>query len=264
MKQIPQEGIEKSYKRHKLILINIYIEEFWKQKAGMKWFKDGERNTKFFHSVVKGRRSRLKVSRIQNEEGEWMENQNDIAEAAVEFYKDQFTRQDHDIDWDILNDLPKLINEDASVLMHSIPSKEEVHQAVMGLNRTSAGGPDGMTRAFYQDTWDIIGDDVYEMVKAFFNGADLPRYVTHTNLVLIPKKPVVTTFSDLRPISLSSFVNKIFSRIVHERIKSVLPVIISKEQAGFVQGRSIVENVLLVKEGQVSKLGHKIGYDESI
>lgn len=31
-------------------------EECWNQKAGMRWFKEGDRNTKFFHSYVKGRR----------------------------------------------------------------------------------------------------------------------------------------------------------------------------------------------------------------
>lgn len=49
----------------------------------------------------------------------------------------------------------------------------------------------------------------------------------------------------MRPISLSNFVNKIFSRVVHERLAVLLPNIVSEEQAGFVKGRIIVENVLL-------------------
>lgn len=69
------------------------------------------------------------------------------------------------------------------------------------------------------------------MVNAFFNGQELPRFVNHTNLVLIPKKKEVTTFSDMRPISLSNFVNKIFSRVIHERLVSLLPNLISDEQA---------------------------------
>lgn len=42
--------------------------------------------------------------------------------------------------------------------------------------------------------------------------------------------------------------NKIFSRIIHERLKAVLSKIIFPVQAGFVKGRSIAENVLLVQE----------------
>lgn len=68
-------------------------EDFWRKKSGLEWFKDGERNTKFFHAVVKGRRSRLKITRIQNDEGEWMENQADIAEEAVSFFQRQFTKE---------------------------------------------------------------------------------------------------------------------------------------------------------------------------
>lgn len=41
----------------------------------------------------------------------------------------------------------------------------------------------------------------------------------HTNLVLLPKKEQVHSFDELRPISLSNFINKIFSRIIHDRVE---------------------------------------------
>lgn len=56
------------------------------------------------------------------------------------------------------------------------------------------------------------------------------------------------TFADLRPISLSTFANKLSSKVLHVRIISVLPSLISSHQTGFVKGRSIVENVLLAQE----------------
>lgn len=86
------------------------------------------------------------------------------------------------------------------------------------------------------------------MVKASFNGQELPRYIIHTNLVLLPKKEVVANFGDLRPISLSTFTNKIISKVVHGRIVTVLPNIISANQSGFVKGKSITENVFLAQE----------------
>lgn len=83
------------------------------------------------------------------------------------------------------------------------------------------------------------GGDIFKMVGALFCVAELPKIITHTNLVLLPKKIVVNTFSNMGPISLSNFINKIFSRIIHEKIKGLLIQIISQKQAGFVQGRSI-------------------------
>ncbi|XP_019240115.1 PREDICTED: uncharacterized protein LOC109220106 [Nicotiana attenuata] len=223
-------------------------EEFWRQKAGMMWFKDGDRNSKFFHAQVKGRRKRLKLTRIQNSRGNWIEEEELIAEEAINFYKEQFSESLMPTDFSILNYVPTMVTSEQNEGLMALPTAQEVKKAVMGLNGESAGGPDGFTGAFYHKCWDIIEDDVVNMVKSFFCGQQLPRSVTHTNLVLLPKKKEVQTFADMRPISLSNFVNKIFSRVIHERLVEMLPNLISEEQAGFVKGRSIVENVLLTQE----------------
>lgn len=46
-----------------------YEEEYWKQKANMHWFKEGDRNTKFFHALIKGKRKRLLIYKIQDSQG---------------------------------------------------------------------------------------------------------------------------------------------------------------------------------------------------
>lgn len=86
------------------------------------------------------------------------------------------------------------------------------------------------------------------MVTTFFCGSELPKYVTYTNLVLISKKLQSDRFTEMRPILLSNFINKIFSRIIHERIKKILPDLISPEQTGFITGRSISKNILLAQD----------------
>ncbi|XP_060200489.1 uncharacterized protein LOC132628743 [Lycium barbarum] len=196
-------------------------EEYWKQKAGMKWFNDGDRNTKFFHPYMKGRRNKLTLKRIQDPSGG---------------------------DYALLKNLPKLITEEQQKNMEELPSESEVKEAVFSLNGDSASGPDGFTGQFYQKCWEVIKLDVIQMVRAFFCGCEIPQFITHTNLVLLPKKEVITTFSDMRPISLSSFSNKILSKILQNRLAKVLPNIISHNQTRFVKGRSIAENILLAQE----------------
>lgn len=223
-------------------------EEFWKQKAGMKWFVEGDMNTKFFHSYVKGRRKKLHLSEISNEQGEMVHSNQQIGEAAVAFFSNQFKEEGNAPNFSMLTHIPKLITDEDNEEMIKLPNLDEVKRVVFELNGDSACGPDGFSGLFFQKCWDIIGEDITRVVRAFFCGQELPNFITHTTLVLLPKKEEVKNFSDLRPISLSSFINKVISRMVHDRMVEVLPRIISPNQSGFVKGRSIAENVLLAQE----------------
>ncbi|XP_070012048.1 uncharacterized protein [Nicotiana sylvestris] len=134
------------------------------QKASITWFKEGDRNTKFFHAQVRGRRKRLQLNRIQNSGGTWIEEEQEIAEEAIKFYEEQFTEAATPSSFDIVEHVPNLTNTEQNVELIKQPTKEEVKVAVLGLNGDSVGGPDGMTGKFYHSCWDIIGNDLYDMV----------------------------------------------------------------------------------------------------
>ncbi|XP_075103554.1 uncharacterized protein LOC142178122 [Nicotiana tabacum] len=66
-------------------------EQYWKQKAGMTWFAEGDRNTRFFHNHVNGKRQKLQLKRIQNNDGAWIDSQVLMSDAAVEIFQKHFT-----------------------------------------------------------------------------------------------------------------------------------------------------------------------------
>ncbi|XP_059284862.1 uncharacterized protein LOC132038160 [Lycium ferocissimum] len=132
----------------------------------------------------------------------------EIKLEVVNFYKSQFTQEGDTNDFELLRVIPSLINHEQNMQLCSYPTKEEVKEAVFALSGDSASGPDGFTGVSYQQCWDIVGNDVHAVVLSFFYGAELPKSITHTNLVLIPKRHLIQTFSDMRPISLSNFINK--------------------------------------------------------
>ena len=74
----------------------------------------------------------------------------------------------------------------------------------------------------------------------------LSKSITHTNLILLPKKDHSNIFVDLRPISLSNFINKIIYRVLPDRVEGLLPKLILSNQSGFVKGRCVIENVFLL------------------
>nr|XP_009796280.1 PREDICTED: uncharacterized protein LOC104242863 [Nicotiana sylvestris] len=114
-------------------------EKYWQQKAGMTWFKEGDRNTKFFHAQVRGRRKRLQLNRIQNSGGTWIEEEQEIAEEAIKYYEEQFTEVATPSLFDILEHVPNLINTEQNAELIKQPTKEEVKVAVFGLNEEQAG-----------------------------------------------------------------------------------------------------------------------------
>ncbi|KAH0714862.1 hypothetical protein KY284_007767 [Solanum tuberosum] len=85
----------------------LHLEEsYWQQKSGYDWFESGDRNTKFFNNIVKGRRNRLKVTRILNEQGCWVEEEDQIVNEAIDNYQKQFTQERDASDFPLLHHIP--------------------------------------------------------------------------------------------------------------------------------------------------------------
>lgn len=73
-------------------------------------------------------------------------------------------------------------------------------------------------------------------------------YTNSTHLALIPKENQPSNFSRFCPISLCNSSYKIFAKILTARLKPLLPMIISKNQGGFMENRQISDSILLVQE----------------
>jgi hypothetical protein len=69
-----------------------------------------------------------------------------------------------------------------------------------------------------------------------------------TFLTLIPKEERVTNPKQFRPIALCNVIYKIITKVVANRLKPIMTHVISKEQAGYVEGRQIMDNVILAHE----------------
>ena len=94
----------------------------------------------------------------------------------------------------------------------------------------------------------MIAHDFTVAIQSVFMKSFLPKGINSTVLALIPKKTKALEMKDYRPIACCNVLYKVVSKIIANRLKPLLPRIISANQFAFIQGRLLMENVLLKRE----------------
>ncbi|XP_023635799.1 uncharacterized protein LOC111829922 [Capsella rubella] len=162
-------------------------------------------------------------------------------------HQGQFCFDKRLVDKDGFKAAPRVTSAINSDLTRKV-SEDEIKRAVFSIGATKAPGPDGFTGAFYQTYWDDIKSDLMLAVRGFFEEGRFDTYMNHTNICLIPKIDGARQLCDFRPIALCNVSYKIISKILVERLKTHLASLISEEQAAFIPGRVITDNVLIAHE----------------
>ena len=67
-------------------------------------------------------------------------------------------------------------------------------------------------------------------------------------MMLIPKQTGTKDPGKLRPIALCDVIYKIISKVISNKIQPLLPLLISPEHVGFVEGRNFLDGIILVHE----------------
>jgi hypothetical protein len=211
----------------------IQEEAFWKQRAKMHWLKEGDLNTKFFHMSATARTKVKKIEKLRNEEDELISGQHNLCEVARNYFQELFSPKGGVMDPVLSLISPRVTVEDNAMLVAPI-TKEEVRLALFQMHPDKSPGPDGFNPAFYQNFWDLCGDDVFTAIKDWLGRGYFSSTLNETNICLIPKCDSPISMKDFRPISLYNVLYKVVSKFLANRLKLVLGKFISEEQSAFV------------------------------
>ncbi|WJX34558.1 hypothetical protein P8452_22662 [Trifolium repens] len=199
-------------------LSRLHASISWQQSRSL-WLKEGDANTKYFHSTLASRRRGNAISVIQAG-GVTLEGVTHIRQAVLSHFASHFNGVDLER-----------------------PGIDNLH-----FRHYKSPGPDDINFGFYKDFWEDLRSDVMRFISEFHRNGKLTKGINSTFIALIPKIASPQRLNDFRPISLVGSLYKILAKILANRLRLVIGSVISESQTAFVKDRQILDGVLIANE----------------
>ena len=101
---------------------------------------------------------------------------------------------------------------------------------------------------FFKYAWTIVGDDVVNAILHFVHTNIMIHVLNSTSVALVPKCQNPSSIKDFRPISCCIIIYKCIIKIMANKLKKYMPLLVGYNQNAFIVVRSIIDNVLFTQE----------------
>ncbi|XP_062094134.1 uncharacterized protein LOC133800198 [Humulus lupulus] len=198
---------------------------FLHQKARVHLLKEGDENSTFFHASIRARHTQNRIYSIIDEKGTWHEQPDKVTEAFLQIY--------------------------TTLLGSKMADRGHVIQIVVEEGALVSEEQGSMLMANYtndEDNWDIVDNEVCDVVLSFLHSGSLLKELNSTVLTLVPKSKCPNVVSDYQPIACCNVIYKAATKMICSRLRLILPSLIAQNQDGFVEGRFIAHNIMMCQD----------------
>ena len=222
-------------------------EVYWKQQAKDFWLKEGDSNTRYFHSLASSKQKHNQIRKLNDADGNEVSDKEGLRNLAKTYFEGLFAASTEEVSY---GELPIVhvtsVEENSGLVARFL--LEEFTGAVSQMFPDKAPGPDGLNPGFYQHFWNLLGPEVFQSATGWLENLSFPSNLNDTLLCLIHKCTDPQSMKDLRRISLCNVIYKIIAKVLANRMKHILSRIISSTQSAFAPRRSITDNVMIACE----------------
>ena len=183
--------------------------------------------TRFAMSRANQRNKHNYILGLEDDFGIWIEDEDQMGRMASSYFDAMFTTLNPTGFDEILSGLLPIVTDEMNDSLNKPYNAEEVLKALHQMAPLTAPGPDGMSLIFYKSFWHIVGKDVTEVVQIPLNSGSILESINSTFIALIPKIKDPKKVSDFRPISLCNVVYKLIAKVLVNRLKLILPYVVS-------------------------------------
>ena len=254
----PVDVLQGDYDNSKIWLENWY-DEYTKGailRSKSEWYEKGEKSTKYFLNLEKKNSVKNTIRNMcidtDNNTNIFTDDPNTILNHSKHFYENLFSRKSNQSLDDCLNFLSPIntptLSSSQKDFCDRVLSIDELSDSLDSMSNGKTPGNDGLTGEFYKKFWPLLKDTLFKSYLYSKDHGYLSTSQRQAIIKLLEKKDKDKRFiQNWRPISLLNVDTKI-SKAIANRLKTVLPTIISHDQTAYVKGRFIGESTRLISD----------------
>ncbi|GJU33149.1 RNA-directed DNA polymerase, eukaryota [Tanacetum coccineum] len=216
------------------------------QKSKIKWGIEGDENSKYFHGIINKKRSQLAIRGVLVD-GDWCIDPGKVKDVFMQHFAARF-KKPNSTRFKLNFVFPNRLSDEQVENMDQLISRDEIKSAVWSCGENKSPGPDGYTFEFFRRYWNFIGPDLCSAVECFFDKGSFPMGNNASFIALIPKVPDAKYVTDYRPISLIGSVYKVITKVLANRLATVVSDLVSDTQSAFVANRQILDGPFILNE----------------
>lgn len=220
-----------------------------KIRSRAKWTEEGEKPTKYFFDLERKKQINTKITKLNNGQNT-VKNDRSILEEIQKYYQTLYTREETDkVEQDsILDLLENKLTDRERELCEGPVSEPELLEALKSTQINKSPGHDGIIMEFYKQFWLYLKDILVKLYNYAFGSKALSVSQNHALIRLLFKKGLRELLKNWRPISLLNTDYKLLTTLLARRLKTVLPIVIGKDQTCGIMGRRIFDNVFRLRD----------------
>ncbi|KAJ4946367.1 hypothetical protein JOQ06_024034, partial [Pogonophryne albipinna] len=206
--------------------------------------------TSFFFDLEKKNGQRRVIHSLLSDTGQEITEPSQIRRRAVSFYSTLYTSEYEEgetLSEGFCNELPQVSEETNSQLEGPL-TIQELQTALQGMQGRRAPGIDGLSVEFYKAYWDVLSHDLLDVFNESLASGSMPMSCRRAVITLLPKKGNLQDIENWRPVSLLCVDYKLLSKALATRLGRAVEQVIHRDQTYCVPGRSMVDNVHLIRD----------------
>ncbi|XP_016570787.2 uncharacterized protein LOC107868618 [Capsicum annuum] len=170
-----------------------------------------------------------------------------IAKVFVEYYQNLLGKKEYGREIANAGLLRQgtILNTEEQLMLVQAYTQNEVKDAMFSIDINKSLGLDRYGSGFFRAAWSIVGPDGTQAVLEYLGNGRLLNQMNATIIFLIPKVEAPVLASQFRPIACCNVIYKCISKMICARLRKVIAVIVANNQAVFIEGRSLIHNVLI-------------------